>query len=83
MATNTLFKELLKQVKCEEISSTGFSQADLDAVKACIQNVKPPDTPVSINLPAQPSPDCVPAANEQVKKIIADEQRKLPIAIRR
>ena len=83
MATNTLFKELLKQVKCEEISSTGFSQADLDAVKACIQNVKPPDTPVSINLPAQPSPDCVPAANEQVKKIIADEQRKLPIAIRK
>jgi len=83
MATNTLFKELLKQVKCEEISSTGFSQADLDAVKACIQNVKPPDTPVSIKLPAQPSPDCVPAANEQVKKIIADEQRKLPIAIRK
>jgi hypothetical protein len=83
MATNTLFKELLKQVKCEEISSTGFSQADLDAVTACIQNVKPPDTPASINLPAQPSPDCVPAANEEVKRIIAEEQRKLPIAIRK
>ena len=83
MATKTLFKELIKQVKCEEISSTGFSQADLDAVKACIQNVKPPDTPASINLPTQPSPDCVPTANEEVKRIIAEEQRKLPIAIRK
>ena len=83
MAQNTLFKELIKQVSCEAIKAPSFTQDDLDKVKACISNVTPPPRP-PLEIPAESDEiNCVPAATEQVKQIIATEQKKMPIAIRK
>ena len=44
MAESTLFKELLKQVKCDTTPGIGFTQADLDQVKSCVAKVKPTES---------------------------------------
>lgn len=87
MAQITLFKELIKQVACETIPGVGFTQADLDQVKACVAKVKPIETQdfdpaISFDNDQQNQADCIAGANEEVKKIIAAEQRKIPNAIR-
>ena len=87
MAQITLFKELIKQVACETIPGVGFTQADLDQVKACVAKVKPIETQdfnpnISFDQDQQNQADCISGANEEVKKIIAAEQRKLPNAMR-
>jgi hypothetical protein len=87
MAQITLFKELIKQVACETIPGAGFTQADLDQVKACVAKVQPIETQdfnpdISFDNDQQNQADCIAGANEEVKKIISEEQRKIPNAIR-
>ena len=87
MAQISLFKELLNQIKCEAIPGIGFTQDDLDRVKACVDTVKPIE---AINFDPTISSDqdqidqaaCIESATKEVRLIIASEQRKIPNAVR-
>jgi hypothetical protein len=87
MAQISLFKELLKQVTCEAIPNIGFTQEDLDRVKTCINPVQPTQTEdfspnITFDTAQTNQADCIAGGTEEVKRIIAEEQRKLPNAIR-
>lgn len=87
MAQITLFKELLKQVSCNNIPGVGFTQEDLDRVKACVDKVEPTKTedfnPV-INFDQEQTAqvNCISEGNDALQRIIKEEQQKLPTAIR-
>jgi hypothetical protein len=87
MAQISLFKELLKQVTCEAIPNIGFTQDDLDRVKTCVDQVKPTETEdfspnIQFDQNQVNQADCIAGGTEEVKRIIVEEQRKLPNAIR-
>jgi hypothetical protein len=84
MAQNSVFKELLNQVRCESIPGIGFTQEDLDQVKSCIAKVKPTETDSfdpTFNFDMAQI-DCIEGAVSQMRSIITAEQRKLPTAVR-
>ena len=87
MAQISLFKELLKQVSCNNIPGVGFTQEDLDRVKACVDKVKPTETEtfnpvISFDEEQTNQVNCISQGNEELQKIIKEEQAKLPNAIR-
>lgn len=70
------FRELLNKVKCGKISAVSFSQDDLDRVKACLPEL---DSPVPTEEFEEPTfeDSCLPAALEEVQRIIEESQKNV------